>query len=47
MHDQNLPGYCSSHWVIFVTGMCCTKGGVIEGELDDCERIDQLYEDFE
>lgn len=47
MHDQNLPGYCSSHWVIFVTSLCCTRGGAMEGDLDDCERIEQLYEDYE
>lgn len=47
MHDQNLPGYCSSHWVIFVTALCSTKKGTLEGDLDDCERIEQLYDDFE
>lgn len=47
MHDQSLPGYCSSHWVIFITALCCVPGGQPEGDLDDCERIGRLYDDFE
>lgn len=46
MHDQALPGFCSSHWVIFVTALCCTTASAGEGELTDCERIERLYDDI-
>jgi transcriptional activator protein UGA3 len=47
MHDQHLPGYCSSHWVMFVTALSCTPGGIGRDELDDVQRVEQLYDDFE
>jgi transcriptional activator protein UGA3 len=46
MCDQDLPGYCSAHWVIFMTGVCAAASGQQQGELDDRERIDRLYDDF-
>lgn len=45
MCDQNLPGYCSSHWVLFCTAVCAVPGQQEEGEMDDRERVDRLYED--
>jgi hypothetical protein len=45
MCDENLPGFCSSHWVLFTTAGCAVPGGQDMGELDDRERIDRLYED--
>ena len=47
MHDQHLPGFCSSHWIIFVTALSCTPRETPTGEDDDIQRVEQLYDDFE
>ncbi|WWD17573.1 hypothetical protein CI109_102014 [Kwoniella shandongensis] len=46
MCDQNLPGFCSAHWVLFLAALCSVEGGQAEGELDDRDRIDRIYDDF-
>ncbi|WVQ77263.1 hypothetical protein IAR50_006947 [Cryptococcus sp. DSM 104548] len=46
MSDQNLPGLCSAHWVIFTTALCCVPGGQEAGEMDDRERVDRIYDDI-
>jgi transcriptional activator protein UGA3 len=48
MCDEQLPGFCSAHWVIFNTAICASAGGqeTEQGELDDRERVDRLYEDY-
>ncbi|ORY27123.1 fungal-specific transcription factor domain-domain-containing protein [Naematelia encephala] len=46
MCEQNLPGLCSAHWVIFITALCAVASGQEKRELDDRERIEQIYEDF-
>jgi transcriptional activator protein UGA3 len=48
MQDKDLPGYCSAHWVLFVTALCCggsepvTHGGI--GAARDRSRIEKLYD---
>lgn len=44
MSEQNLPGFCSAHWVIFTTAVNAAPGGAIAGELDDRARIEKLYD---
>jgi transcriptional activator protein UGA3 len=44
MAEQNLPGFCSAHWVIFTTAVCAAPGGVESGELDDRARAEKLYD---
>ncbi|TYJ53754.1 hypothetical protein B9479_005592 [Cryptococcus floricola] len=46
MADQNLPGLCSAHWVIFTTALCCVPGGQEAGVMDDRERVDRIYDDI-
>ncbi|WWC61542.1 uncharacterized protein I303_104126 [Kwoniella dejecticola CBS 10117] len=46
MFDQNLPGLCSAHWVIFLAALCSIPGGQEEEELDDRQRSDRIYEDI-
>jgi transcriptional activator protein UGA3 len=45
MYHQSLPGFCSAHWVIFVTATCCTNEKTDDENLTDCERVERLYED--
>jgi len=45
MYHQGLPGFCSAHWVIFVTALCCTKEKTDDEHLTDRERVGRLYED--
>jgi transcriptional activator protein UGA3 len=48
MQDKDLPGYCSAHWVLFVTALCSggsepvTHGGI--GAARDRSRIEKLYD---
>nr|XP_019010670.1 uncharacterized protein I206_03972 [Kwoniella pini CBS 10737]OCF49451.1 hypothetical protein I206_03972 [Kwoniella pini CBS 10737] len=42
MFDQNLPGLCSAHWVIFLAALCSIPGGQEEEELDDRQRTMSL-----
>jgi hypothetical protein len=44
MSEQNLPGFCSAHWVIFTTAACAAPGGAGAGELDDQARAEKLYD---
>jgi transcriptional activator protein UGA3 len=44
MSEQNLPGFCSAHWVIFTTAVNAAPGGAKTGELDDRTRIEKLYD---
>ncbi|PWN48811.1 hypothetical protein IE53DRAFT_398972 [Violaceomyces palustris] len=46
MADENLPGYCSLHWALFITGLNATGEGHESSALDDRARIQQLYETF-
>ncbi|OCF31007.1 hypothetical protein I316_07278 [Kwoniella heveanensis BCC8398] len=46
MCDENLPGLCSGHWVIFLTALCTVSKGQEEDELDDRERIMRIYDDI-
>ncbi|WRT66087.1 uncharacterized protein IL334_003040 [Kwoniella shivajii] len=46
MFDQNLPGLCSAHWVVFLAALCSIRGGQEEEELDDRQRSDRIYEDL-
>lgn len=46
MAEQNLPGFCSIHWVLFITALCCIPGHH-DSQLDDRQRINKLYDSFE
>ncbi|WVF71737.1 hypothetical protein IAT40_006545 [Kwoniella sp. CBS 6097] len=45
MCDENLPGLCSGHWVIFLTALCTVSKGQEGEELDDRDRIMRIYDD--
>lgn len=54
MYEKNLPGFCSAHWVLFVTALCCypdanlaekeKERDEVDGEKSDCQRIEKLYD---
>jgi hypothetical protein len=44
MAEQNLPGFCSAHWVLFTTAVCAASSTIGSGELDDQARAEKLYD---
>lgn len=44
MYEQDLPGFASAHWLIFITALCSCPGDGDDAELDDRARIARLYE---
>jgi hypothetical protein len=45
MYEQNLPGFCSAHFVIFTAGLCSASGGANrQDRMDDRQRVERLYE---
>lgn len=46
MATQALPGFCSVHWVLFMTALSALPGAP-EGHLNDRQRVDKLYDHFQ
>lgn len=44
MYEQDLPGFCSAHFVLFAAGLCAAPGQSQHGRMDDRERVERLYE---
>jgi transcriptional activator protein UGA3 len=44
--EQDIPGYCSAHWVLFMTGLCASGEGHEPGKPSDRERVKTLYVDM-
>jgi hypothetical protein len=44
MYEQDLPGFCSAHWQLFITALCATPNGSGKDEMDDRERVERLYD---
>lgn len=48
MHEKGLPGFCSAHWVLFVTALNCKNASPSQDSdnfrQSDCQRIERLYD---
>ena len=45
MYEQDLPGFCSAHWQLFITALCATPSATSgKEEIDDRDRVERLYD---
>jgi hypothetical protein len=44
MYEQDLPGFCSAHFVLFAAALCAAPGQSHQDRIDDRERVERLYE---
>ncbi|CED83530.1 Protein of unknown function DUF3468 [Phaffia rhodozyma] len=40
---RDIPGYCSAHWILFVTGLAASATGHEPDKPSDRERVEKLY----
>ena len=47
MYEQNLPGFCSAHFIIFTAAICSVSDDIVTAHTDkmtDRKRAERLYE---